>query len=287
MESSICQFDRELQLLHREKLRLYPQLKLADLRQLTLYQELRLLQEFEGREEKLQEKLSLCIKEENSITSKLNASLRELEMKQAEVTKVQDRERSLAEAFQETVVDNPFEEFLTKVFKKMVKRDKKKEREGGGELFENTLHLRELRLDLEELVAEKKKNAEALKKMCDTVVKKEKVVKHNRKAAEDSLDLVYREKQQRMNELDVVVPLRLSQIVFDADRPLTSDLGQALLLNMTELKRLQRRTKELQEEIKEHKALHRQARHQHIKLIKDQREMDTQTQGKTCSLGKR
>lgn len=68
MESSICQFDRELQLLHREKLRLYPQLKLADLRQLTLYQELRLLQEFEGREEKLQEKLSLCIKEENSIT---------------------------------------------------------------------------------------------------------------------------------------------------------------------------------------------------------------------------
>lgn len=40
------------------------------------------------------------------------------------------------------------------------------------ELFENTLHLRELRLDLEELLAEKKKGAEALKKMVDTVVKK-------------------------------------------------------------------------------------------------------------------
>lgn len=40
------------------------------------------------------------------------------------------------------------------------------------ELFENTLHLRELRLDLEELLAEKKKGAEALKKMCDTVTKK-------------------------------------------------------------------------------------------------------------------
>lgn len=40
------------------------------------------------------------------------------------------------------------------------------------ELFENTLRLRELRLDLEELLAEKKKSAEALKKMCDTVVKK-------------------------------------------------------------------------------------------------------------------
>lgn len=68
LESSICQFDRELRLLYREKLRLYPQLKLADLHQLTLYQELLLLQEFEGREEKLQEKLNVCIKEENNIT---------------------------------------------------------------------------------------------------------------------------------------------------------------------------------------------------------------------------
>lgn len=68
MERSICQFDRELQLLYREKLQLYPQLKLADLQQLTLYQELLLLQEFEEREEKLQEKLNMCIKEENNIT---------------------------------------------------------------------------------------------------------------------------------------------------------------------------------------------------------------------------
>lgn len=40
------------------------------------------------------------------------------------------------------------------------------------ELFENTLQLRELRLDLEELLAEKKKSADALKKACDAVVKK-------------------------------------------------------------------------------------------------------------------
>lgn len=40
----------------------------------------------------------------------------------------------------------------------------------------------------------------------------EKVVKHNRKAAEESLDLVNREKQHKMNELDVVVPLRLNQV---------------------------------------------------------------------------
>lgn len=112
-------------------------------------------------------------------------------------------------------------------------------------LFENTLQLRERRLDLEELLAEEKKSAEALKKECDTLVKKvilcfasfgyvsismcefchshpnvcvfcwalqRKSVKVIRKAVEDDLELVNREKQQKMNELDVVVPLRLNQV---------------------------------------------------------------------------
>lgn len=45
---------------------------------------------------------------------------------------MQEREKTLSEAFQETVADNLFEDFLTKVFKKAVKRDKKKEQDGGG-----------------------------------------------------------------------------------------------------------------------------------------------------------
>lgn len=43
-------------------------------------------------------------------------------------------------------------------------------------------------------------------------VLQEKTVKSSRRAAEDDLELVYREKQQKMNELDVVVPLRLHQV---------------------------------------------------------------------------
>lgn len=65
MERSVSQFDAELQLLRQEKLCLYPQLKLADLRQLTLYQELLLLKEFERRKDcGLQERLKERIKEE-------------------------------------------------------------------------------------------------------------------------------------------------------------------------------------------------------------------------------
>lgn len=64
----MCQFDAELRLLRHEKLRLYWQLKLADLRQLMLYQELLLFKEFERGKDSLQEKLNGRIKEENSIT---------------------------------------------------------------------------------------------------------------------------------------------------------------------------------------------------------------------------
>ena len=40
------------------------------------------------------------------------------------------------------------------------------------DLFEETLQMRERRLELEELLAEKKKSAEALKTECDTLAKK-------------------------------------------------------------------------------------------------------------------
>lgn len=68
MESSVCQFDAELLLLRHQKLRLDWQLKMADLRQLTLHQELLLFKEFEIREESLQEKLDGHIEEEIRIT---------------------------------------------------------------------------------------------------------------------------------------------------------------------------------------------------------------------------
>lgn len=66
----MCQFNAELMLLRHQKLRLDWQLKMANLRQLTLYQELLLLKEFERREDSLQEKFNTRLKEECSITVK-------------------------------------------------------------------------------------------------------------------------------------------------------------------------------------------------------------------------
>nr|XP_046230506.1 cilia- and flagella-associated protein 44 isoform X2 [Scatophagus argus] len=327
MESSMCQFDAELHLLRHQKLLLDWQLKVADLRQLTLYQELLLLKEFVRREESLQEKLDERIKEKNSITCKLEECNEELNLKQGEIAKLQERERALTAAFQASLgEENKFEEFLTKVFKKKIKRVEKKEKvgneeeeesdedsdedddwdddydsgtEGGGaavddsvcppgcepDLFENTLQLRERRLDLEEQLAENKKSAEVLKQECDTLVKKEKLMKSSRKAAEDDLELVQREKQQKMNELDVVVPLRLNQIEFVINGSVPPDLSPALVLDKTELRRLQERIRQLNMEKSQQRDLYCQARQQHVKLLQDRKDMDNQIQvlEKQCS----
>lgn len=65
---SMYQFDAELLLLRHQKLHLDWELKMADLRRLTLCQELLLLMEFAKREVGLQEALDKFVREENGIT---------------------------------------------------------------------------------------------------------------------------------------------------------------------------------------------------------------------------
>lgn len=55
-------------------------------------------------------------------------------------------------------------------------------------LFDNTCALREKRLDIEELMAEEKKTAEALKKETDALIKKQKIIENGLKTAEADLE---------------------------------------------------------------------------------------------------
>ncbi|XP_074546967.1 cilia- and flagella-associated protein 44 [Halichoeres trimaculatus] len=323
MESSVCQFDAELRLLRHQKLRLNWQLKMADHRQLTLYQELLLFKEFEKREESLLEKLNARIKEESSIKPKLEEANEQLELKQEDLAQLREREKALFATFKASLgPEHKFEEFLTKVFKKKVNRVKEKEPKEDEEeeedsdedwdedldfqdedfnfessseeedavdysvcppgcepeLFENTLQLLERRLDLEDLMKEEKKNVEALKKECDTLIKKEKCLKSSRMTAEEDMEVVYREKQQKMNTLDMVVPLRLNQIEFLTDSSVPSDLSPALVLNRTELNRLQERINQLHVEKMQQKDLYCAARQQHVRLLHELKDMTAKIQ---------
>lgn len=62
---------------------------------------------------------------------KLEECNEQLELKRGDIAKLQERERALLATFQASLgEENKFEEFLTKVFKKKIKRVKKKEQTG-------------------------------------------------------------------------------------------------------------------------------------------------------------
>lgn len=308
-------FDAELRLLRHQKLKLDIQMKTADLRHTTWFEELLVLKNYEKHENTLQERVNSLVSEEEEMQSKLNTYLAQIEEKKIEIAKLQEREKNIyANFFASLGENNKFATFLTKVLKKKIKRVKKKIVEGEGDeddesdeeseeesstesdeeesgsedevfddsvcpkncdesLFENTLQLREKRLDIEEALVEEKKVIENVKKEYEALSKKVKVVATNLDAAEWELEAYQREKQQRLNELHVVVPLKLHQVEFLVNGEIPLDLSPALVFTNLSLVNLQNRIITQQREKVEQRKLYKQAREQHKQLIRDRREM--------------
>ncbi|XP_045758828.1 cilia- and flagella-associated protein 44 [Mirounga angustirostris] len=140
-------------------------------------------------------------------------------------------------------------------------------------LFELALQLREKRLDIEEALAEEKKIIDNLKKEHDTLSKKVKVVAANLNVAEEALEAYQREKQQRLNELLVVIPLKLHQVEYVAFGEIPNDLSGTLVFSNYSLGRLQERITQLHEENSKQQKLNKDCRERRKQLIREKREM--------------
>ncbi|KAM5276565.1 cilia- and flagella-associated protein 44 isoform 2-T2 [Hipposideros larvatus] len=140
-------------------------------------------------------------------------------------------------------------------------------------LFELTLQLREKRLDIEEALVEEKKIIDNLKKEHDILSKKIKNVATNLNAAEEALEAYQREKQQRLNELLVVIPLKLHQIEHVVFGEIPSDLSGTLVFSNRSLRQLQDRIVQLQEENSKQQKLNKEFRERRKQLIREKREM--------------
>nr|XP_033799273.1 cilia- and flagella-associated protein 44 isoform X2 [Geotrypetes seraphini] len=319
INSLVSIFDAELRLLRHEKQKMDFQMKMGDLMHITLFEELLHLKDFEKREDTLQERVTDRIAEKEEMKWKCEDYQQQLEIKKRDIVKLQEREKALCANFQSSLGENnKFANFLTKVFKKKIKRTKKKEVIGeededeesdeesedesawdsdedeGSEsdvfddsvcpdncdpvLFESTLQLREKRLDIEEALAEEKKIADNYKKEYDNLVRKIKVVENNLMTAEAELEVFQREKQQRLNELYVVVPLKLHQVEYVINGEIPTDFSQALVFTNHALHSLQYRIKELQLEKVEQRELYKQARQQHKQLIRDRKDIEAKIQ---------
>ncbi|XP_029795183.1 cilia- and flagella-associated protein 44 [Suricata suricatta] len=140
-------------------------------------------------------------------------------------------------------------------------------------LFELAIQLREKRLDIEESLVEEKKIVDNLQKEYDTLSKKVKIVATNLNAAEKALEAYQREKQQQLNELLVVVPLKLHQIEHIVLGEIPNDLSGTLVFSNHSLRRLQERILQLQEENSQQQKLNKEYRDRRKQLFREKREM--------------
>ncbi|XP_059901755.1 LOW QUALITY PROTEIN: cilia- and flagella-associated protein 44 [Gadus macrocephalus] len=308
-------FDGELRLLRHQKLELDCQGEAADLQHVTLFQELLLLQDFEDSQSPLQGRLQAHRDDQRGVMDQLDGCGEQLEAKRDDIGKLQESDQAMMAALQVSVGKNhPFSDFLTRVFKKKIKRVKAKEpgeeeeeemdseeeededsdeddsvsNDGEAlddsvcppncelELFEMVIQMREQRLDLEDHLAEEKAAAESLKKEYDSLAKKLKVVQASVKAAEEQLEMLSRELQQRLNQLYVVVPLRLHQIEFVRGGAVPSDLSQAVVVGRGVVPGLQTRVQGLQTEKQQQREQYRLARQQNVLLLRHRAHMEAQ-----------
>ncbi|CAG2191558.1 CFAP44 [Mytilus edulis] len=191
--------------------------------QVTLFEELVLLKEFEKREDVLAEKVTNKAQEKIDMQNKvdklqlLNKILfarlfeitNKIEMKKKEIEKMGEKDRALQAQFSVLLGDkNQWAEYLTKVYKKKIKRAKKKVSEDDESeescdqtLYDNTCAMREKRLDIEEALVEEKKNNETLKKELESMNKKLKVIINALKTAQNDLEAFQLEKQQEVERV--------------------------------------------------------------------------------------
>ncbi|KAJ3023852.1 Cilia- and flagella-associated protein 44 [Thoreauomyces humboldtii] len=332
INAAVADFDKSLHLLIKEKIVLEGDLKSAEIKLLLLYREWVLLKEFEKHDNFLADKLVQKRSEKNDIDTKIKECQEKLNGKKLDIELVIKREKDVQEEFRQILGENnKHEEFLSKIFKKKIKRSKKKakdpskstDQENGDvspdqdddemddddddmddvdeeeamssenenddapedcpsdydkTAFDRILGLREARLDEEDVLTEIQKSVDVLKKENDALIKKEKIIDQGLRTTENEIQEFQTQKQQKLNELDVVIPLRLHQLQHLERGALPADLSGALVFMNQGLTRLRSRIKELQQEKADIRRQHKELRKMHVSLVKSRKEKQAKLQ---------
>eukprot|EP01038_Epipyxis_sp_PR26KG_P009306 gene9306-12538_t len=244
-------------------------LKLAELKLVTLYQEYKLLLTFEGRDNALQQKQIRCKGEESEIIANASDNKMKLEVKLDELQNWTDKLNAISQEFKSIVPDNnTYVDQLTKIFKKKVKRSKvggdneddedeyeeEEEEEDDNDddddngdevedicppgcdisLYERVLDLREKKLDTDEVTSEITKSIDELKKLIDRLKSREKQIIKEGQQTEVEVQQFQLQKQAALNQISVVIPVRISQLfMFETSGALSGPTDQLVTTSVT------------------------------------------------------
>eukprot|EP00730_Choanoeca_flexa_P004745 TRINITY_DN11792_c0_g2_i1.p1 TRINITY_DN11792_c0_g2~~TRINITY_DN11792_c0_g2_i1.p1 ORF type:complete len:1946 (+),score=593.51 TRINITY_DN11792_c0_g2_i1:1-5838(+) len=279
-------FDRQLLVLAQAKQDVSLRLKFAEYKHVLYYQELVHLKVFDIREGELELKRGKKKQDLSDCRRSYKTASANCSSKRKTLAKLTADEKAVHTDFSRLLNDgHPHAKFLTKMFKRKVKRrgstynsdeesDSDSEYESSEEedsdmedfddsvcpsgcseeLYQRVFDLRERRLDLEEAIAQEKKSLDLLQKEADSAERKEGQLKAAVAAADKDIAVFQAEKQAKLNELQVSVPLTLKQVYHTENGSLPRSMENSIVFTKAALTQLQ----DTIDRLEEAKATHRE-----------------------------
>merc|ERR1711871_1359034 len=217
------------------------------MRQHVMANEYQMLLDFESKDAALAQKLAKAQKAKEDVAHEIDSCGEKLVQKQEELAVWQEKDKLIMEEFSKLVgASNQFEPQLLKMFKRKIKRAKKRtgdedEDEDSDEdweeesdddddddddddeedacppgcdqtLYDKVLELREKRLDQEEILNEFQKAIDELKRTGDRHKNRQVQIDKDLKGSKAEIQLFQNEKQKKLNEIMVCTPLNFDQV---------------------------------------------------------------------------
>lgn len=244
LDDAIESFDFEIGDLQKEKYRLESDLKQAEMKLITFYEELIILNGMETRDQELTRDLAECRKEKGKILKEINDIHKDLKKKNLEIQDIKEKEDELMEKFHTFCPEgSPLYDEILNFYRKIIKQ-RTPNRDAGEDGDENEDEddedlddeededdneasykfnqeehkiddiekLRDERLELHAKRQEIEADISRLHTRCKNLEKEERIVKERLEETEDDIQDFQKLKMDKLNQLQVSIVMKISQI---------------------------------------------------------------------------
>lgn len=289
IKKRIEHFDEALRQQQEQKYLLESDLKQIDMKLITFFQELNLLDAMEPDDQRLTAKIEKLNEDKQALLLEINEINKQYELHQQEQEEITQKHKEIYGQFNKMVEGNTYAKELQAVLDRNIKRKKKKKNKESEEededeseeessdssdesdedddqnldivpgdcdpnLFEEVVNLREARLDLVDRSNAKKLIINDLKKKQEDVEKKEKNISKAIQNTEKEIQEFQREKMQKLNQIMISIILSQDQIQIIENNRLPENLEWYVLFTNAEFDKLRNRIIELIRETEAEKA---------------------------------
>ncbi|XP_058463045.1 cilia- and flagella-associated protein 44 isoform X2 [Malaya genurostris] len=291
----VSEFDGEIEKLAEQRLKVEVDAKYLEIYQLTLYQELWILKDFEKIERKMISSVEDLTLESNHLQVSLIETRSHIDQSKLDMDEIRRKQKSVLNRFTSSCTDNSFAVFLKRIFKKKYKpcriNQETDETESSSEyssedidalenavdgeiskiflneqpcpvgcdpdLYELTLRLRNEKNDLEKQYYDENKTLNESIKTMETFKMKLAFIETRLADKKKELLSFRRTKQTRLNDINSLVILKMDQMQHFRTESEFYDIENSLLFNHEKLMKLYSRVGQLAMETLETKRKHR------------------------------